>query len=562
MLLKNFSSAIQKFAAECTKYEGISKVFDYATFISNYVNTKKVSTDVKQQVANSANSLYRIVQEKAPTAIQKIIKSWMLANIYGITVQGWAEKHKKFTKFAKSVMGYNTIVALATNVKGMVANVTQGEFQNLMHAVGGEHFNMKDYVYSRGLFLYDNTAGLPGKCVDMLLGNRESKEFQLLDFFDPDQSVFENDKNTTYHRNLARRLMSHDITLAGYEVGEYAIHALNMFSILHHIKVYKNGRQINLIDAIKLSKDGYGTASLYIENGVTSDAEGKNQIRMDENDDFIKSVIKEITYVNTRCHGNMNPEDKGEFQRTLEGAFLAQFRQWMIGTTAARFRGKHYDANRRKVVEGFHRTMWYYLRDVYRFNVLGGWFRNTKLNTKGYDSRDKRPLDATQKANLRMYIFEHSFIFSLIVLSRILGSPADTDDYWKRFAIYQTRRLFLDLASQTVPGAVFSFDAILNSPIPASNTMKYGMYILYGLPEIFRATRDKRDDWLKYIGYNNKYIRTLYKHEIPFVRDYVQMTEQGTKQGLRQFNVFNGWDPILGSKAKSDYDDQPFAGWL
>jgi hypothetical protein len=96
----------------------------------------------------------------------------------------------------------------------------------------------------------------------------------------------------------------------------------------------------------------------------------------------------------------------------------------------------------------------------------------------------------------------------------MLGSEDDhEDEWWYRFWIYQAKRLRLDAVSMFPVGAALNAKTLVNSPIPAINTVNGLLYPITGLEDI-----DEKYKRGKYKG-KNKYATNVLRYTVPFYKD-------------------------------------------
>lgn len=534
-LLKNFSTGLQALAGTAINYDAMNSVADTVEFIGNFVKEQAPAEDVKQAdiIENGTVRVIKDLRKRAQNYnTDNIIDSFINQYVYGQYRDG--KGGKKLNKFIDSIVQYTSFKGLATNVKGAFANYIMGEYQMLMEAGAGEFYGIRDYAWAHSK-LFGN-AGVTGEMWDLLNESRNSMSKLFADMFDPEQENFESKSHQAYHKSMFRKLMAHDLSFIGYGSGEYLIHYVNMYAVLHHQKVKYKGKVISLYDAFEKTDKQDGVAELRLKQGVT---------RLDGSpitQEYIDGVRKKVRYVNQTCHGAMNKEDKGLIYQKWYGRLAMNFRQWMVEHYSRRFRGMHYDALLGENREGFWVSMFKYVRDLSdksvdareqgeRTKAILYWLKdfatfNLRVRTNWHNMNDM------QRYNCKRAISEALMLIALQGLSFALGDPDDhKKEVWRRWWIYQTRRMIMDEeAAMPVPQMLYQIISIMQSPFGAVSTVNSLLYILYGIPDIFETVKsgDHKGE--------NKYLRNIQRYCLPFFKDYEQMQKMDTDDSI--FKVF------------------------
>ena len=433
-----------------------------------------------------------------------------------------------------NILAYTSFKGLATNVKGAVANYLMGEFQMMIEAGAGEFYNFKDYAWAHTKLF--GSAGVGGELAELLTNNVNHKSVLMRELFDPLQENFSEKSHTKYYKSMFRQLISHDCSFIGYSSGEYLIHYVNMYGVLHNQKVLLNGKKISLYDAFEVVNKQDGNSELHLKTGVT-DLDG-NAIT----DTFIDKVRKKVRYVNQSTHGAMNEEDKGLLHQKWWGRGIMNFRQWMVEHYSRRFRKRHFDASLGEDREGY----WYSLyKGLTNDDTKDTWNRGQKLDAIGLFMKDFytfmfrsqaqwHNLDDMQKYNIKRVRAEMLMYICLLGLGFALGDPdKHKREFWRRWWIYQTKRAILDTeASMPHPKNISNWLTVLNSPMASLNTMNSLLYTFYGLTNGDIVTDLKSGD---HKG-ENKYWRNMVKYNMPFFKDWEQMQRMDEDDAI--FKIF------------------------
>ena len=224
------------------------------------------------------------------------------------------------------------------------------------------------------------------------------------------------------------------------------------------------------------------------------------------------------------------------------------FRQWMVEHYSRRFRKRHWDGILQEFREGYWVSAWKMYEKQYK--ICKTWKEKRQLEAIGramlvavefakdlvwFSSRAKvewNNMEPDQKYNVKRALTEARWFIGLLMLSFALGGPSDhKDENWRRFWIYQVRRLLLD-EKTSIPGPwmVNSFVDIMQSPIAAVNTIQAWLYLIDGIGDI--------DETLKSGPHKgeNKYWRNVKKFALPGFKHFEQFETFGKNDGI--FKVF------------------------
>lgn len=521
-LLMDFSSALLHEAKSAINYDAMESIRDVMEFMRDFASTKERSTgNPKAEVVD--NKFIRVTKAlydratKSNTA--EVLAGFMDQHLYGeIKEPG---KYKWLTKFGDQIIRYTSFKGLVFNAPGATANALMGVLQIFIDAHCGEFFGYKDMAWA-ATKLFGNT-GVKGEVMELLTNNVKHKGVLMQELFNPMQENFENDSSKRYYSSVFRKLVGHDCTYIGYSSGEYLIHMLPMYAVLHKQKVLLNGKEISLYDAFDVSPVQDGNATLILKPGVT-DLNG-NAITIDS--DYIRKTVRgQIQYVNKTMHGAMNAEDKGMIHKYLLGRLAMNFRQWMVGYYSRRFRGRHFDYDLGDYREGYYTSLW---KALMNNDTKDAWAAGEKKDAMMMFMKDFATfmfrassqwsnLSDMQKYNIKRVRAEMLMLIALSGLSFALGDPDDHKrEYWRRWWIYQVRRMLVDIEAST-PSiyGIDSFLKILQSPMAGINTFNSMLYVFWGLTNGDILDEIKSGD---HKG-ENRYIRNIIKYDLPIFKDW------------------------------------------
>lgn len=521
-LLKDFSGALQALAGTAINYDCMNKIKDTVEFMGDFIKDQHIAATnngVRQTdaiVTKGVRIFKDLVGFASNTNTSGIIDGFIDKHIYGVKLKDV----NKWTKFAQTLLAYTSLRSLAVNVKGAISNYLVGELQMLIEAGAGEFYNPLDYVWAHTKIFGDNTLSAPGRIMDFMTNNVNSKAVLLAQRFDPLNEIFNETAHERYFSGPLRQMVAKDFSFIGYGMGEHMIHYVTMYAILHNQKVRIDGKDATLYDAFYKGNKVDGNSELLLKNNVTyKDAEG-NWVPVD--DAFLDSIRDKIRYCNQNTHGSMNEEDKGLIHQRMAGRFVMNLRQWMVEHYSRRYRGKYWDASLKEWREGYYNTVG---------QLFTSWGRALFHFESEYATRWSEMTDS-QKANVRRAISEQVVLGCLLGLSFALGEPEDhKKEFWTRMWIYQTKRAIMDVRGSTPYGVPMEMTKMINSPMAATNTINALMYPVVGLPDIDKQIKSGR-----YRGWN-KYGRNMLKYWAPFYNHIDQLQHMDEDESV--FTVFD-----------------------
>lgn len=517
-LLKDFSGGLQALAGTAINYNCMQEVLNVVETFRDFI------TDLSKAALKGGKKVAEISDQQEIRVAKDLMSFCLNHNCIGL-MEGFISKQffgenmkdadKLYKRILSSIIKYTSIKSLAVNVKGMINNLLSGEWQILIEAGAGEFFNFADYGWAQSMLLGE-TAKVPGKILDFINNDRNSYDVLISEIFDPEQSNYFEKTQKRYYKSVFRKLMSIDLTFIGYKIGEYILHKVGMYAVLHNIKLTdSNGKEITMYDAFETQYED-GKKKLVLKQGLTD----KDGNVVDEQ--YVQDVRRRIRSVNQGMFGAMNEEDKGIVHQRMRGRLIMNLRQWMVDFYSKRFRKEYWDANTGKFREGSYVTL---LR-----LIEGGIEDMTRFRFNAAIHRDD--LTDVQKANLRRVVAEHIVIMSLLLLQFALGEPEDhKKEFWYRMWIYQTKRSLQEASSATPLGTIVSLPSMVNSPIPATNTLSGWLYPIVGLGDI--------DDTIKSGPYKgqNKYLINTARNGLPFWKQIDQLYRMDEDESV--YSVFD-----------------------
>ena len=519
-LLKDFSSAIQHLAGTAINYKAMNNIKDTVEFMADFIKDQEVAAGSGYKnldmVEDSGIRIFKQLKTFASNSnTAGIVDGFIDKHIYGVNIKDTGKYHH----LLRNLLAYTSLKSLAVNVKGAISNYLVGELQMIIEAGAAEFFNPVDYLWAHGVVFGDNTIGAPGRIMDFMTNNINSKSVLLAQMFDPLNENFSEKQHERYYRGPLRHLLGKDFSFIGYGAGEHLLHFVTMYAILHNTKVKVNGKTKTLYDVFSVGNKADGSSELIIDKNATYTNDKGQEVPID--DAFKKKIRKRIRYANQTMHGAMNEEDKGLIHQHMAGRFVMNLRQWMVEHYSRRYRGSHYDATLGEYREGFYNTA-----SRFAYALAGDIFRFQRESMLHWNE-----MNTMQKANVRRALSELTVLSSLLTLSFALGEPDDhKKEFWMRMWIYQTKRAITDVKGSTPLGIPLEMNTLINSPVAASNVVNSFLYPFVGINDINEKIKSG-----KHKG-ENRYWRNVAKYTVPFYGQIEQLNEMDTDSGV--FQVF------------------------
>ena len=542
-LLRNFSAGTMALAKTAINYHAMNSIVDIVEFMGDFVKTETEARDKKLKVDIVQNKQLRVMKALLKwgrnTNNEALIDGFISKHIYG---QKYAPSENQWlTKMWGNIIAYTSFRGLSTNIRGAFSNYLVGEFQMMIEAGAGEHYGWKDFLWAHTRLF--GGAGVGGEIMELLTNNVNHKGVLFREKFDPINENFATKGRKKYYKSMFRQLLSQDCSFIGYASGEYLIHYVNMYAILHNIKVKLGNEVISLYDAYEVTNKQDGNSELHLKQGVT-DMDGNPITEEWENE-----VRKEIRNTNQNTHGSMNDEDKGLIHQRWWGRGVMNFRQWMIEHYSRRYRKSHFDDSMRKnrkgkwiSREGYWVTYWHALMNE---DTKDTWAEGNKKDAIAMFARDLYTftfraqsqwtnLTPEQRANVARVRTEMTLYLLLCGLSFALGEPDEHKrEFWRRWWIYHTKRIMLDTeASMPHPKAISSALTIFQSPMAGIDTLNSLLYVYYGLTngDLFEEVQSGPHKG------ENRYWRNVKKNVLPFYKDWESLQNMDTDDAI--FKIF------------------------
>lgn len=386
---------------------------------------------------------------------------------------------------------WNSSINTAFNVLMNISNVTTGNVQFKMEAIGGQFFNYKDALAADKIFI--------SRVKDFVadLGNRtKSSWFYVVSVvFDVMQNYDHEIGHIDFDKKWYERLSLNGLSMLVQYAGEIWMQHRTFFALMHSDKEMltdRDGKKIRAIDAfdvVPLDKSKpHDGAELVFKEGLI-DTEGNKIITKKElqrrakeankpytDESLLKEgEISEIQYIhkmsrksaalNQYMHGIYNEADKAAMYKTGIGRLVGQYRKWIRPSLNRRFKVTTYNYDLGTNVEGTYVTA---------FRLISQNIRDIRAKQFDYMARFKE-LNDYEKANLRKVNAELAVLAIIALAIQMLPDDDDSteDTYLSRMYRYQLYRLRTEVGV-LVPGLSMIQEGvkIIKSPAAGVSTLE------------------------------------------------------------------------------------------
>lgn len=415
-------------------------------------------------------------KDKLPNDVKKML-DMVEHRVYGITTKDAGDiAGMNIQKLTSTVLKYGGSVALIGNFLNSAVNATTGTMNNLMEAIGGETYNLKDWRQAK----LDYVKDLQNLSIVKDMGSvaETSRTNMLLNSFDVlgDSSVT---NNRFEANNRVKALLKGNSLRPFANAGEHMMQAQVMYATLNSIKMTnKEGKYLDKNGKIVSSKNK--AASL--KDVITFDNRrmqipkwAKYTTFNPDGGTILEDTKRLITKKIIDLHGNYHEELKSAAQREWWGKLVFFLRKWMESTINRRWRGaanfhkssdelrevdKFFSQDMKAYQEGSYTTI---LRFMNQLRKAGKDF-NLALIRSNYQN-----LTAHEKGNIRRVGAELSMITMTILAYMAAGGFDDDPDEDTLMARYYLRRELSELSFYMNPAETLK---IASTPTAAIGVTK------------------------------------------------------------------------------------------
>lgn len=413
------------------------------------------------------------------------------------------------------------LIQLSTNVLAAMNNIGMGEYSNLLDAVGGENYGVKDlkratkfYSSNLGGIMADVGARTPSNIVNLL-----EEHYNILQSYEQDIKSSE--------RSRAKRLLNSGILAFMNNSAEHALQVRVGLAMLNKEKAYdKDGKSLgSLLDLHKVENGRLIVPDVYVK-----DSRG-TLVKFDVNQQNFLS--NKIAAVNRSAHGNYSPQTAIAASQDARLALVLQFRKWMYPGLMRRYAKKSYNQMTNMETEGFYRT---------GARVLPEIVKDLARLKMSLAAEKWEKLTPQEKANTRKFILEASMAITLAAASILLNGAGETDDTEENYAnmsfvermkhgaylttVYQVNRMTTELWAYANP-----VEAIKLMRTPAAS-----LSILESVSEVvIQATSPFEEYETGWRKGDNKFLTKLGKL-VPVYKQLDSFVPQALQEKTRYYN--------------------------
>lgn len=321
--------------------------------------------------------------------------------------------YKELGGKALSMINVGNVLMKITQLKGLGFNITAGAanllfgfISNITHANGRVDFTTGQYMKAVGILMKNRGSRKTSKAFNII-----SKMNILFDVIDTRYDKTGDGKATIKILNMIDPFIFQTKT-------EYVNQTTAGIAVMLNTPIVdKKGNTTNVYDAME--EDGTLSLDKFTQEQVD---DWQSRTTATTNNKFTK-VRNHIIQLNTKLHGNYDPESPIFIKRALLGRMLLQFRTWLPETVASRFEGARYDLLLDREVKG----RWTTYKELGLFKSITTlakqiMYRNNAFINNGYDMK---PVDIE---NMRKNLAELGIFTSFMATLLLFKLSLDDDD--------------------------------------------------------------------------------------------------------------------------------------
>lgn len=340
------------------------------------------------------------------------------------------EQYVDLTGAIDNLLKYNSLLRIGLSPITAISNVLFGDASNLIEAIGGRFFGVKDLTNASNIFIKQNL----NKDSDLNRLLVELNPLQELDDYEYQEKVRLTGKTVKMSKEKALEYI-----YGMQKSGEKWLQSRTMLAVLIH--------------------DGYMNSKgelLPKYNDATEEEKTK--------------LTDKIQRLNQQIHGRYTTKEAAIWQQSVVYRMISQFRKWIPAAIESRVGSKRYDSRLQVEIEGRYITI-----------------KNLITNLKDSYTRIKEgKLTELEAYNIKKTAAEATMLFSTVLLYSFL--KGDDDDKKRRRNPYI--KTALTLLNRTAGDLGFFYDPrqfakLGQSAIPLSKTIEDLMKVAEYLPAAF-----------------------------------------------------------------------------
>lgn len=261
--------------------------------------------------------------------------------------------------------GASTLINLAGRGVSMIVSFLDPLLSTFIESLTGRYYGARDLMCG----VFDTCREFPLMLASISRRKSFSKTMAIIDALGMEKPIEHRFSNM--HHSSIRRLLSDNLMMKGFEVGDYTIKAFNVNSIFRTYRMYTDSNgQVSFLnkydyiqhciqdgmskkDAVKAYKSARNARSyLYVKNGSLAFKSGMTEDQFRKLGNAAKKISQNITLM-------ANTEDKTWMQTNPWTAFITMLRTFMLVGFGERFKNfndfivgtdEHYDPTTGNVI--------------------------------------------------------------------------------------------------------------------------------------------------------------------------------------------------------------------
>ena len=339
-------------------------------------------------------------------------------HIYGKNSKREIIYGKDANKIVGSLMGFASVTQIGGSPLLSAANVVVGNLSNLIESAAGKHFNTKNWAKALLEYQLNEVSFIK----DFTNPVNKSKLGQLIDIYDALQGEYKDKFGRKLTMGAMKKAWSKDTWFYLQHKGEHQVQVTAMIAKMLSTPATLNGKQINLLEAYSIGKDGKLTID---PNTIVNGKKVGNQL-------VIPEVQSSLHRINKDMHGVYNSFDSPLLERYSVGKLLMMYRKFVVPGFMRRFSGMRVEQESGELLEGYWRT--------FANLMLNDFTELRKFLTPGTESQ----LTSLEKENVKRTLTEMGIIVALMILSFAFGKMTDDEDddsllYYPYYLVYRVR---------------------------------------------------------------------------------------------------------------------------
>lgn len=397
----DLGEAILKYRAFGIKYKEMSQVLPQARILQKQLEKKRTKSGAV------VDRQFRKSSDPSVTVLGVNSNRWKMVNTYiDMQIKGKMKgEQSTTTKAIDQLLSYNSLLKIGFSPITAISNVIFGDLSNLIEAVGGRFYTVKDIHKASTIFAKET--------YDM-----DSKMNLLLELINPLQELtdYENISKVRIAKKLSPERIK-EIMYAPQKMGEKWLQTRTMIALMLHEKIKtKDGKtEVPLWEIFEVVKDDKGKAEIKIKEGF------------EFNEKQIEKLRDKIQRLNEMIHGRYSSRDAANLSQNVLYRMAAQFRKWIPTQIENRIQKQYFDSRLGVMIEGRYHTFGRTVLKEFKNKQVGKAFSNMFLpliNAK--KALERGELSEMEIYNLRKMMVEIILAAaSLLTFAAIAGGDDD-----------------------------------------------------------------------------------------------------------------------------------------